>query len=48
MYGCHHLWHADESIGMTVIGKDVKIKAFPPNKTEFRSTKEFKEAFSAV
>eukprot|EP01083_Nonionella_stella_P086768 241228_1 len=48
LHGCHNLWHADESIGMTPVGKDVKIKAFPPAEREFRSAEEFMEAFTAV
>lgn len=46
LYGCHHIWHADE--GMKVVGRDVKVKVFPPNKKEFRSAQEFVEAFTAV
>lgn len=48
LHGCHNLWHADENIGMTPVGKDVKIKAFPPSKKGFQSAEEFMEAFSAV
>ena len=46
LHGCHRLWHADESIGMTPVGKDVKIKAYPPTKREFTSADEFEEAFT--
>lgn len=48
MHGCHHLWHADESIGMTPVAKEVKIKAFPPCKREFTTAEEFKDAFTAM
>lgn len=48
LHGCHNLWHADESIGMTPVGKDVKIRAFPPTQGEFQSAEEFKDAFTAM
>jgi len=48
LYGCHKLWHADESIGMRPIHKDVKIKAFPPMKRKFQSAEDFKEAFTSM
>eukprot|EP01083_Nonionella_stella_P006150 17835_1 len=47
LHGCHRLWHADESIGMTVTGRDVRIKAFPPIK-EFQSAEHFKKVFSSI
>ena len=47
-HGCHNLWHADESIGMTVVGKDVTIRAYPPGKREYHSAEEFTQAFSAI
>ncbi|KAL7530847.1 hypothetical protein ACHAXR_003706 [Thalassiosira sp. AJA248-18] len=48
LHGCQNLWHADESIGMAPVGKDVKIKAFPLAKRKFKSAEEFEEAFTAV
>ncbi|KAL9179127.1 hypothetical protein ACHAXT_000169 [Thalassiosira profunda] len=48
LHGCHHLWHADESIGMTPVGRDVKIRAFPPAEAGFRDAAEFQEAFTAI
>lgn len=53
LYGCHHLWHAEMNDanlfdGMDVVGRDVKIKAYPPVEREFQSADEFSEAFSAV
>jgi len=48
LYGMHNLWHADESIGMSPVSKDVKIRAFPPMKRELKSGDEFKEVFTAV
>lgn len=48
LHGCHNLWHADESIGMKPVAKDVKIKAYPPTLRSFQSADDFKEAFTAV
>lgn len=48
LYGCHHLWRADEETGMKVVGRDVKVKVFPPCKKEFGSAEEFIDAFNAV
>lgn len=47
LYGCHHLWHADESIGMTVVGRNVTVRGYPPGR-EYSSPDEFKDAFSAI
>jgi len=47
LYGCHQLWHADESIGMTVVGRDVSVRGYPPGR-EYSSPGEFKDAFSAI
>lgn len=30
IYGLHHLWHPDESIGMKVTRRDASIRAYPP------------------
>ena len=48
MYGNHKLWHADDDIGMTVVAKDVKIRAFPPLRRELTNAEDFKEVFTAV
>ena len=48
LFGCHNLWHADEDTGMKVVGRDVKVKVFPPCKKEFQSAEEFIDAFNAV
>ena len=48
LHGCHNLWHADDNIGMTPVAKDVKIKAYPPAKSGFKSAEEFMEAFTSV
>ena len=48
MYGNHKLWHADDNIGMTVVAKDVKIRAFPPLRRELTNAEDFKEVFTAV
>eukprot|EP01083_Nonionella_stella_P204396 745133_1 len=48
LHGCQNLWHADESIGMKPVGRDVKIKAYPPVTRELKSAKEFEEMFTSV
>ena len=49
LYGIHKLWHADENIGMKKpVGKDVKIRAFPPMKRELKSSEDFIQTFTAV
>ncbi|KAL9179147.1 hypothetical protein ACHAXT_000189 [Thalassiosira profunda] len=35
-------------IGMTPVGRDVKIRAFPPAEAGFRDAAEFQEAFTAI
>lgn len=47
LHGCHSLWHANEDIGMTVTGKDVTIKAYPPLKN-CDSYEDFLEAFCKI
>ena len=47
LHGTHNLWHANEDIGMTVVDKDVTIKAYPPLK-KCNSYEDFYEAFSTV
>src|SRR5210317_1440710 len=48
LHGCNHLWSADENIGMKVVGRDVKVKVFPPCTKEFGSAEEFIHTFNAV
>ncbi|KAL3780824.1 hypothetical protein HJC23_011073 [Cyclotella cryptica] len=47
LHGCHNLWHADESIGMSVTGNNVAIKAYPPLKN-CDNYEDFLGAFSAI
>lgn len=47
LHGSHHLWHADESIGMTVTGRDVSIRLYPGG-CKFKSADEFLATFNAV
>jgi 1-acyl-sn-glycerol-3-phosphate acyltransferase len=47
LHGCHNLWHANEDIGMTVVDKDVTIKAYPPLRN-CETYEDFYEAFSTV
>ena len=46
LFGCHHLWTADQDIN--VVGRDVKVTVFPPCEREFESAEEFIDAFNAV
>ncbi|KAL7538432.1 hypothetical protein ACHAWF_006086 [Thalassiosira exigua] len=48
LHGCHNLWHADESIGMSPVDRTVKYKAYPPIRREFDSAEDFIEAFTAI
>lgn len=47
LYGIHKLWHPNAAIGMTVTGRDVKIRNYP-NGRQFSSADEFKETFETV
>lgn len=47
LYGSHTLWHPDEAIGMTVTGRNVKIRTYPYGH-DFRSGAEFKKTFATV
>jgi 1-acyl-sn-glycerol-3-phosphate acyltransferase len=47
VYGTHHLWHADERIGMTVTGREVTMKAYPGGH-HFETAEYFVDAFTAV
>jgi 1-acyl-sn-glycerol-3-phosphate acyltransferase len=49
LYGCHNLWHADDSIiGMTVMDKTVKARAYAWDGRMFDSGEEFVDTFRAV
>eukprot|EP00978_Attheya_sp_CCMP212_P012874 scaffold32150_cov64-Attheya_sp.AAC.4 len=47
IYGTHHLWHADESIGMTVTGRDILVRVYPGAR-RFSGPAEFVETFTHV
>ena len=47
IHGSHRLWHADDNIGMTVTGRDVTMRVYPPVK-KFESATDFVETFNAV
>jgi 1-acyl-sn-glycerol-3-phosphate acyltransferase len=47
IYGTHHLWHADDSIGMTVTGRDVLVRVYPGAR-RFSGPPEFVETFTHV
>jgi 1-acyl-sn-glycerol-3-phosphate acyltransferase len=47
LHGSHRLWHADDSVGMTVTGRDVSMRAYPPGR-HFESREDFIETFRAV
>lgn len=47
IHGTHKLWHADESVGMRVEGRTVKMKAYPPLR-QFDSADDFVETFRTV
>jgi 1-acyl-sn-glycerol-3-phosphate acyltransferase len=48
LHGTHRLWHADESIGMTVTGTDVKVRVYPPMGRKFESAQDFTQSFEAI
>lgn len=47
LHGLHKLWHGDESIGMTVTGREVKVRAYPFGR-KFDNADEFVESFKNV
>jgi 1-acyl-sn-glycerol-3-phosphate acyltransferase len=47
LHGCHNMWHADDDIGMTVVDKDVTIKAYPPLKN-CETYEDFLQAFTTI
>jgi 1-acyl-sn-glycerol-3-phosphate acyltransferase len=47
LHGTHKLWHAREDIGMTVTGRNVKVRCYP-NGRKYKSGDEFLATFNAV
>mmetsp|Transcript_22220 Transcript_22220/g.32452 ORF Transcript_22220/g.32452 Transcript_22220/m.32452 type:complete len:391 (+) Transcript_22220:103-1275(+) len=47
LHGLHNLWHGDDKIGMTVTGRQVKVRAYPMGR-RFGSGDEFVESFKSV
>jgi len=47
LHGLHKLWHGDENIGMTVTGREVKVRAYPSGR-KFSNADEFVESFKEV
>ena len=47
LHGTHRLWHAREDIGMTVTGREVRIRVYP-NGRKYQSGDEFLATFNAV
>jgi len=47
LHGTHRLWHAREDIGMTVTGREIRIRVYP-NGRNYKSGDEFLETFNVV
>lgn len=47
LHGTHRLWHAREDIGMTVTGREVRIRVYPHGR-KYNSGDEFLATFNAV
>lgn len=47
LHGPHNLWHADESIGMDVKDRRVKVRCYPHGRV-YSNPDDFKETFSTV
>mmetsp|Transcript_9077 Transcript_9077/g.17109 ORF Transcript_9077/g.17109 Transcript_9077/m.17109 type:complete len:407 (+) Transcript_9077:180-1400(+) len=47
LFGLHKLWHGDERIGMTVTGREVKVRAYPFS-CKFDNAEDFVESFKSV
>jgi len=45
--GLHRLWHPNESIGMTVTSRDVKVRCYPHGRI-YTDADDFKETFTTV
>jgi 1-acyl-sn-glycerol-3-phosphate acyltransferase len=48
LHGTHKLWHADQDIGMTVTGREIKLKVYPGGGRKYSSPDEFIATFEAV
>jgi 1-acyl-sn-glycerol-3-phosphate acyltransferase len=47
LFGLHKLWHGDERIGMTVTGREVKVRAYPFS-CKFENADDFVDSFKSV
>jgi 1-acyl-sn-glycerol-3-phosphate acyltransferase len=47
IHGLNKLWHGDQKIGMTVTGREVKVRAYPFGR-KFDNADEFVESFKSV
>ena len=47
LHGTHRLWHARPDIGMTVTGREVRIRVYPHGR-KYESGNEFLTTFNAV
>lgn len=47
LHGTHRLWHARDDIGMTVTGREVRIRVYPDGR-KYESGDEFLATFNAV
>lgn len=47
LHGLQNLWHGDDEIGMTVKGRQVKVRAYPMGR-QFTSGDEFVESFQKI
>ena len=48
LHGLHRLWHPDDEIGMTITGRDVKMRAYPGPGRTFADGDDFVEAMQSV
>ena len=48
LHGLHRLWHPDENIGMTITGRDVKMRAYPGPGRTFVDGKDFVDVMRNV
>ena len=48
LHGLHRLWHPDDEIGMTITGRDVKMRTYPGPGRTFANGDEFVEAMHSV
>jgi len=47
IHGLNQLWHADESIGIKVTGRNVSVRSYPIGK-KFENSKQFVQAFTNI